>query len=67
LRKAAELLELRLETSKQTLAADHPRLAYLNESIATSRKHLFLLSDRYREMMRQQGKASRDRLLADLD
>ncbi|MCI5107339.1 MAG: hypothetical protein MRY76_11545 [Pseudomonadales bacterium] len=67
LRKAAELLELRLETSEQTLATDHPRLAYLNESITTSRKHLFLLSDRYREMMRQQGKASRDRLLADLD
>ncbi len=67
LRKAAELLELRLETSEQTLAADHPRLEYLNASIAASRKHLFLLSDRYREMMRQQGKTNRDRLLADLD
>jgi hypothetical protein len=67
LRKAAELLELRLETSKLTLAEDHPRLNYLHESIALSRKHLFLLSDRYREMLRQQGSANRDRLLADLD
>lgn len=67
LRKANQLLELRLESAESSLADDHPRMQYLNESIALSRKYLYLMSDRYKQMLARQENANRERLFAELD
>lgn len=66
LRKAANLFKLRLEVAEQTLTEDHPRLDYLHESLELSRAHLYLLSNSYRERVKQAQQANRDALLADL-
>ena len=66
LRKAANLFKLRIEVAEQTLTEDHPKLDYLNQSLALSREHLYLLSNRYKERMKKIAQSSRDNLLADL-
>lgn len=66
LRKAANLFKLRLKVAEQTLTEDHPKLDYLNQSLALSREHLYLLSNRYKERMKKIQQSSRDNLLADL-
>ncbi|GAB5501234.1 MAG: hypothetical protein PsegKO_35450 [Pseudohongiellaceae bacterium] len=66
LRKAANLFKLRLEVAEQTLTEDHPKLDYLNESLALSREHLYLMSNRHKQRMKKIAQSSRDNLLADL-
>lgn len=67
LRKAREILKLRLEIANNTLPPDHPRFEFLHESIRLSETHLYLLSERYKEQLRKQKRAERERLLATLD
>lgn len=67
LRQAARIFQLRLEVAEHTLAEDHPKFDYLNESIALSRQHLYLLSNRHKELLRLNAQGNRDNLLADLD
>lgn len=67
LRQAARLFQLRLEVAEHTLTEDHPKFDYLNQSIALSRQHLYLLSNRHKELLRLNARGNRDNLLADLD
>ncbi len=67
LREARKVLKLRLEVANNTLPAGHPRFDFLHQSIRLSEQHLFLMSERYKEQLRRQQRAERDRLLATLD
>lgn len=67
LQKAAVLLEMRLENAELTLPEDDPKMQYLEESVALSRQHLYLMSDRYQQTLARQGEANREMLFADLD
>ena len=67
LRKAYKILKLRLEVAENTLASDDPKFEFLNESIRLSETYLYLMSERYRQQLRQQEQAERDRLLATLN
>jgi hypothetical protein len=67
LRKARSLLKLRLEVAANTLPAGHPKFEFLNESIRLSEQHLYLMSARHKQQLRQQERVERDRLLATLD
>ena len=53
--------------AEQTLPAEDPKFAFLRQSITLTEQYLFLMSNRYREQLRQSERASRDRLLATLD
>lgn len=67
LRKARNILKLRLEVASNTLPADHPRFDFLHQSIRLSEQHLYLMSERHKERLRNKQRAERDRLLATLD
>ncbi len=67
LRKAYRILKLRLEVAENTLPSDDPKFEFLNESIRLSEAYLYLMSERYRQQLRNQEQAERERLLATLD
>ncbi|MCG8413587.1 MAG: hypothetical protein MI746_05145 [Pseudomonadales bacterium] len=67
MRKAHRLLKLRLEVAENTLPPDDPKFEFLHESIRLSEMHLYLMSERYKDQLRKQERAARDRLLATLD
>ena len=67
LRRAAMLFQTRLQVAENTLAVGHPRFDYLNEGIAISRQHLYLMTTSYRERLNKKQGEERDNLLADLD
>jgi len=67
LHKAAVILQLRQEAALATLDKGHPRLEYLQKSIELSKQHLYLLSDRHRELRAKDAKRNRDRLFATLE
>ncbi len=67
LRKARQVFKLRLEVAELTLAADHPKIDFLRESIAISEQQLYLASSLNQEISRSHSRARRDRLLAGID
>jgi hypothetical protein len=67
LRKARETFLFRLQVAKFTLEADDPKLDFLQNSIAVSEQHLYLMSEQHKYMLQSQQHGERDRLLADLD
>lgn len=67
LRRAALLFQTRLQVAENTLAEGHPRFDYLNEGIAISRQHLYMMSTAHREKLNKKENDERDGLLADLD
>lgn len=67
LRKAARILKLRLEVAERTLAEDHPRVNYLTESIALSRRQLYLMADRHKELLVREQVGARARLFVTLE
>ncbi|MEM7291660.1 MAG: hypothetical protein AAF412_15040, partial [Pseudomonadota bacterium] len=67
LRKAYKVLKLRLEVAENTLPADDPKFEFLHESIRLSETYLYLMSERYKQQLRNQERAERERLLATLD
>ncbi len=67
LEKARKIFKTRLAVAEQTLPAEDPKFAFLRQSITLTEQYLFLMSNRYREQLRQSERASRDRLLATLD
>lgn len=67
LEKARKIFKTRLAVAERTLPAEDPKFAFLHQSITLTEQYLFLMSNRYREQLRQSERAARDRLLATLD
>lgn len=67
LRQAHKILKQRLEVAENTLPADDPKFEFLNEGIRLSETYLYLMSERYKQQLRKQEQAERDRLLATLN
>lgn len=67
LEQARKLFKIRLAVAEQTLPAEDPKFEFLHQSIGLTEQYLYLMSNRYREQLRQGEQSARDRLLATLD
>ncbi|MEZ5492584.1 MAG: hypothetical protein R3F50_20065 [Gammaproteobacteria bacterium] len=67
LRKAHDLLKLRLQSAEMTLSGEDPLLDSLKRNIERSERYLYLNSDIYRELSSERRRTIRDRYLANTD
>ena len=67
LQRARRIFRTRLEVAERTLEPEDPKFAFLHESLSLTEQYLYLTSERYKEQLRLNARASRDPLLAALD
>lgn len=66
--RASRIYKLRLEIARQTLDADHPKVAYLKENIAICEKQLYPLPARKNsDSRRERGRWQRNPIVATVD
>ncbi len=66
--RASRIYKLRLQIARQTLDADHPKVAYLEENIAICEKQLYPMPSHRREDSRNnRGRWRRNPVVASLD